>query len=89
VPSITGALKPKLIPEHLLNRVFYACEKLEPDHLMFDSFYDTAVHVGENWFFLSEGQLLIYVSASGDKEVPHRYCHNRNHIIKQGKFIVC
>jgi hypothetical protein len=71
---IDGAQKPKLIPEHLLNRVFYACEKLEPDHLMFDGFYDSTA---------------VYVSASGDEEVPHRSCHNRNHIIKQGNVLVC
>jgi hypothetical protein len=69
MPSITGALKNKLIPEHMLNRVLFACEKLEPDHLMFDGFFYDTVHVGENWFFLSEGQMQIYVSVCATRPV--------------------
>jgi hypothetical protein len=82
IMPITGALKPALTPEHMLKRVLFACEKLNPDDLMFEGFYDT-VHVDdEKWFFLSESQLRIYVAATGEEEVPTRACQNRNHIIK-------
>lgn len=39
-----------LAPEHMLIKGLFACEKLDPDDLMFNAFYDTA-HVDEKWFF--------------------------------------
>ena len=75
----SSALKPDLMPHHMLHRCEYGVSKLNPNDHMYDDFHQS-VHVDEKWFFICEEKLHCYVVHG--EELPKRMCQNKDHMIK-------
>ncbi len=68
IMPFTSALKPALTDMiHKAARVLSSVSKLNPVNLHYHNFYNY-VHVDEEWFFVSEKELRLYITT--DETVP-------------------
>ena len=77
--ACTSALKPLLTQQHKSLCVTLCLTKIDPvTHEYADCFQ--SVHVDEEWFFISEKELRLYIAPG--EVVPTRGCQNRDHLLK-------
>ncbi len=79
ITPCTSALKPALTAEHELLRVSFCFTKIDPVTHLYDDYYQL-IHVDENWFFITEKDLRLYIAP--DEIVPQRWCQNKDHMHK-------
>ena len=76
-----NAIKPVLTEKNKYERMRYAVEHtFEVDGIIYYDDYDDTVFIDEKWFFISEKDLLMYLTE--DEEPPERFCKHKNHILK-------
>ena len=75
----TSVLKPLPKKQHKLLRVCFCLSKMKETTLTYNAFYQS-VHIDEEWFFISEKELRLYITLGEDIVTSFR--QNKDHIMK-------
>jgi hypothetical protein len=75
----SSAIRPHLQDHHQFARVLYSVANHDIDSGQYHDYFDS-VHVDKKWFFLTEGQLNLYIVPG--ETVHVRLVGHKSHILK-------